>query len=217
MMKELAETISRLNAQIELVDDFLSENGLLDRYDLKLHEISWYCCDDFKKDFPNLSENDIINYFSEFCEMEFSHLREYVKETTGEDWGDIVKYVHESSAFRYNVPVPEEIENFIFHEYFYSVYKNYDNCLMYYNIFSEDGKKIEIVKVQNILHQYFSFPPEENREILKTIVEDLQYVEKNLLNDIKKEVEDILEVKNYIDNFKREQVERFIDFVKNNY
>lgn len=216
---ELMKVVENVNEQILLVKNYLKENGLDKAYDLKLHDVSWYCSifndNGFKKDFPNLTKKDMDNYFLDFCEIEFFLLTTEITSLFGNGWDDCVRYIGHSSSFHYAAPAEiDNIEGFICDKY--SCSSVCCDNILYWDIFSSDGDSISYKKLLDSIQSYTA-QYENEEEGIRDVIADLYHIQKNLLRDIKTQCADILTIKNYVDNFKKEQVERFIDFIENNY
>lgn len=192
---DIKEKIANVNLQIDKIESYINEHdAMFDYMDLKLHDVSWYCYTDFEKDFPltyaNATNN--CNEFYWFCEDSYAYMIENFEEHNI-DVADYFNYIGRTSKF------------YLKHNVDYSTYKRYGihdiiceiiEYYSWYNLTSDlnDNGRFEINEYTDV-------------EELNSMLDDV--INNNLYNYFMDDIEDVIEIYNYIKDFKDNQVEIF--------
>ena len=202
MKKELLELVERANKEIEKTAKYLNDNKeCFNSLNLKLYDICYYCgSEEMKKDFPlaykqyeKQKYND-YDFFSMFCDTEYDFFKEDLMESFNIDVDEMIHYINRTSMF-----------------YLHSN-----------NIISVDGYgEIDTDEImRNILEEFYNCSDSwiivDNKidiNLIKDIgedsIEDLEYIIEDLYDAVVDYCKDIIFVYNYINDFKKNQVENF--------
>lgn len=185
------ETIKKAKQELKKIFDYINENrdALTGYTDLKLHDVSFYCYDDMKNDFPLCyaadDQNSEYNYFYSFCEMSFDQFKEDLSEN-GIDFYKTVDYIGHTSKFYCYAGHDRDAETMI-NNFLYDDYTSFE---------IENGR--------------FSFSGFHGTG---EIINDLEYFIKNAFNDFKAKTADAITIYNYINDFKQNQIEYFKEYL----
>lgn len=209
---KLLEYYKTAQKTVEALGDFYDKHtDFLSTHNLKLYDANFYnCSEEMQKDFPlcysNSQKND-VDYFYEFCEQAYEDYRNLYPYH-----GDNEKYIGRTSSFFF---VPHQ-ETTNASDYIDSnTYKNKGNFvgdLFSYIVYDVNASYyISLSEKNNIL-----FDDKEevlnNEEIFENVC---CYLEDIGNYDIELLFADALELYEYIDDFKKNQVEYFKDFLRN--
>ena len=162
---------------------------------LKLYD-AFFKCDELLEKYPRVkesyNENDI---YYDFCDMEYTCFTEWMKEDNIEDPR---VYVGRTSTF-----------------YLTNIHDNKPVNILY-NLLSEIYPSIDLEFNDDLTvkpltwSDYYS----EN-ELIEDSQWQFEYIVKDFIYDVKKYMNDAVQVADYIDGFKKSQVEAFEEFISN--
>ena len=181
--------------------------------DLKLHDINYHYAEALKhKGIPAVSEDEFLGLFEDFCEIEYYFFKEYMEEKKHVRFD----YIGRTSSF-YLVPENRDVlrfvENLTFgntngkiskNELRENIFDTYSNYCYFDSFFEGDG-----ILIENILKTMES---DSGKDILEDITEDLKG-SLDMIDEIKECLQDIEDVRDYINSFKKSQLENFVEFV----
>lgn len=187
------ELLREAQNEVKKVVNFIKTNQkAFDYMDLKCHDISWYMYKEMENDFP-LCHNEIqtnnADYFSWFCETEYNFFIEWCNENNY-DFQKMYRQLGRTSSF-YLHDLGDDVDDML-----YSLLD--DNAYFWYSdyIYFNNGELSAISE-------------EESQE------EVLNYLANDFYDDCIKSLDDIIQVYNYIKDFKENQVEIFKSFLEN--
>ena len=192
-------TYSDVNAGLKDVIDYLNsiENVWNEPRTLKLHDVSYQASDIIEK-YPLVKaeyrEDDL---FSWFCDSEYMCFEEWMKE---ENIEDCRKYIGHTSSF-YLTNIHDDRIDYVIANLFDAV----SGCYAGIDV-NENGRMIEYTDTE-----YFT-----EQEQIEETQPDMEYVAcGEFLKDIKEYLSDAVEIADYIDSFKKNQIECFTEFIEN--
>lgn len=210
---ELEKLVTKANEQIQRIKDWYSEHSAAFNYmDLKLHDVSFYCYEGMKEDFPLCYKNDgkgEDSYFYTFCEIEYDSFVEDLKENFGIDFKDYRFQLGRTSSFYLHDQNIFSVRGYRI-EWEYTIY----DILYWHSGYvcttcDKDGK----IDLNKTLTE-FKEADINNEETMKRFVEELNWLTTEMYDEVTKHFEDMLKVYEYIKDFKDNQVENFKEWLQ---
>lgn len=183
----------RINKKIRKVMGYMYsiENVWNETRDLKLYDV-FFDCEDIVSKYPLLNENDNANdCFYDFCDNQYS---QFLEEFTNGYLEDLRKYVGRTSKFfitdlgGYRVSPVQVLENLL----------NEVNGMIDFE-FNDDLS----IKPLNWSDYY------TENELIEEYHADLEYLINDFYKDVKKYMDKAVKLAQYIDDYKKNQVEYF--------
>ena len=191
-------TYEDVNKGIEKVLEYLYTEDIKKVWDsfrdLKLHEVFFHN-EEYIDKYPFVKEKySREQIFSDFCDASYEDFIEWMEQ---EEIEDCRKYIGRTSSFYltdlHDRKKEHVLDNAIGATLHYTDYCTFDSCC-HLKKFSDD--------------------PEEEKRILEKAQDEMKYfAEGEFLSDIKKYMEDPIKEAEYIDSFKKNQLETFDDFL----
>ena len=199
--KMAQKTVTALGDFYDKHTDFLSTHNL------KLYDANFYnCSEEMQKDFPlcySNSQKNNVDYFYEFCEQAYEDYRNLYRYHA-----DNEKYIRHTSSFYF---IPQNAGEYI-DTSTYRTRENFISDLFSYIMYDVNaGYYLSLSPKNNILF-------DDKEEVLNDIeiYENVCCCLEDIGNyDIELLFADALELYKYIDDFKKNQVEYFKDFLHN--
>lgn len=180
------------NEQIRKVIGYLKQNEkYMDYMDLKLHDVSFY---DFETDFPLCFKNDTndeYSYFYLFCEDNYNMFVEDLAENFNINFEKMKVQLGRTSSF-----------------YLQNFYDKNIDCLL--ENLSYDDACMNFTEFENGKIKPYGEYTEEDEEVQ----EELDYFIDDFYNSVVKRFKDIIIVYDYIEDFKKNQVEYFKEYLQ---
>lgn len=215
-MKEL---VAKANEQIKRLKAWYEEHRkAFDSMNLKLYDVSYYCCKEMEKDFPLCYANDSdgnyceYSYFYMFCEQEYDSMVEFLAEEHNIQFKDFHHSVGRTSSFYLHNQNIFQFESFqlnwfwtmnqILNELYVTYYSNYTE-------FNKDGSVNFEKLIQDI--EKYSMDKDMSYERLKN---ELEWLATEMYDEVVKYFDDMLTVYDYISDFKENQVKNFKDWLQ---
>jgi len=189
------EIIDAANAELKKIMDWFEGNKeCFESLDLKLHDVSYYCYTEFETDFPFINKQG-WDMFDEFCNTEYDFMIETFAE---DDLNYVEKHIGRTSSFYlYDDDIIE----------FKGKYGNEFNWeYMLYNFVNENGYNDTIPDITA------EGKIDETDKYLNDCEANLDYIIKDMYNEITKKYVGVVKMYEYIKEFKKNQVENFKDF-----
>lgn len=212
---ELKKLVDKANEEIQRIKDWYSEHkAAFDYMDLKLHDVSFYCYEKMKENFPLCYENDKsgeYSYFYAFCEQEYDSFIEDLKGNFGinfiQDYHFQLGrtssfYLHDQSIFMlsgHRINWEYTIYNMI--------YRGFSSIV---SVECDKDGKVDLNKT------LLSFKESEidSEKTIKELFEELKWLATKMVSDVTKQFEDMLKVYEYIRDFKGNQVKIFEEWLQ---
>lgn len=211
---KIRELFDKANEQIARIKSWITEHEDAFQYlDLKLHDVSFYCYSKMGDDFPLCKANDRdgeFSYFYSFCDDEYRAMEETLGDMYGIDFKDFHYQLGRTSSFylhdqnivqlnRHRIDIGGTIECIMNNLYGW-------NNWVWYN----DNGTINEEKTLSGYEDYMS----SEEEILENIENELDFIINEAYDELVKEMENVINVYNYIHNFKENQVEYFKEWLQ---
>ena len=199
--KYLQKRVNSANMFIRRVALYLKHNTEAFAYmDLKLHDVSFYCgSKEMMEQYPLISSSmDNNDLFNDFCTLNYDMFVRCLNEIYHIKFDDMIRHLGDTSLFtlhdrriielnRDDVDITNTINNFL-----------------------QEGITFPVIDITNTNSIVYS--PEAD---ISEVLEQLEYVENNLYNDVKNYCKDIIKVYSIIDEFKGNQVDHFKIYLEN--
>ena len=189
---------AEVNEGLEQVVDYLNsiENVWSKARTLKLHEVSYQAAD-IIEEYPlvkdEYSECDLFNWF---CEDEYRNFTEWMNEENIEDCRE---YIGRTSSF-YLTNINDKRIDYVIG----NLIDNINNGFYSVDI-DENGKMIHFTDTDYYTEQ----------EQIEEYQMDMEYfADGTFLDDVKKYLHDAVEIADYIDNFKKNQIAYFTEYIE---
>lgn len=208
MNEKMRKKVNAANQEIKKVFEwFESHQKQLDYTDLKLHDVSWFCYKDMESEFPlcyaDASENN-TDYFYRFCVVSYDQMVEELKQD-GIEYkvyhigrtssfythdGRIISWDRRGYGIDFESTIPDALEN---------IYGGYGIPDIVF-----EATKEPMIRTDNIDDDDFC----EYEDCIDYIASG------DFLKDIENEFSDALRIREYIDDFKQNQVEYFKEYIQ---
>ena len=206
------EKIELANKELNKVKDFLEKNEDAFQYmDLKLHDVSYYCgSEEMKEEFPLCSQyvdnyNYDINYFNDFCDINYETFLGDLKEIYGIDFRDMYHQLGRTSKFYLHDRnlIDVNCNGIDYDETFYMFINEYSEANGYgiYTNFVNGKIKIDEDYLDAI------------RDYEEEVENEIDYIINDFYNDFIGYCEDIITVYKWIEDFKDNQLVYFKDYL----
>ena len=197
--------IELANKELNKVKDFLEKNEDAFYYmDLKLHDVSYYCYDGLSKDFPLCSKTG-IDYFGDFCDINYEIFLGDLKEIYGIDFRDMHHQLGSTSKFYLHDRnlIDVNCNGIDYDETFYMFINEYSEANGYgiYTNFVNGKIKIDEDYLDAI------------RDYEEEVENEIDYIINDFYNDFIGYCEDIITVYKWIEDFKDNQLVYFKDYL----
>ena len=197
----IQKRVHRANISMRHVALYLKHNKEAFAYmDLKLHDVAFYCgSEDMDKQYPLVTSN-IESYllFDDFCNLSYEMFVENLKEIHCVNFEKMIRHLGHTSQFTlHDREIIELVKGDI------------DISTTMYNFLEEEIAFPVIDVTDNNLIEY---SPDVN---ISELLDQLEYIENNLYNDVKNYCKDIIKVYSLIDEFKGNQVTCFKEYLEN--
>lgn len=212
-MKTLAK---KANEQIQRIKEWYEEHESAFEYmDLKLHDVSYYCCSKMVTEFPLCyanDRNDEYSYFYLFCDDEYRCMNEFLADNHkikfNDFWHQLGRtssfYLHNQDVFKFE---RHQINwywtmNGIVSEIYGTYYGNYTE-------FDENGD----VNLAGSL-AYIEANYSDKEGAMESLKNELEWLATEMFDDVQEYFADMFVVYDYIKNFKENQVEYFKEWLQ---
>lgn len=190
---------TKANAELKKVMDYFTKNQeAFEAMNLKLHDASFYAYRDIEKDYPDvLEEYNADDLFYWFCDNTYDQFTEWCAENSyaWEKRSYIGRtswfYLHDNSIIEFTGRYKDEF--------------NWEYML--YNLIDHLGYNDTVPDIT----------PEgkidENDKWIEDCEANIEYIEKNFFNDVKREFKDVIQMYEYIKDTKDNQVDYFKEYL----
>lgn len=189
-------TYQEVNNALKAIIDYLEsiENVWNKTRNLKLYDVSFHAEEIIDK-YPLVKEEyNECDLFSWFCEDSYNQFTEWMQEEKIEDCR---KYVGRTSSFYLTDIHGRNIGE--------TITELMENIAVYSIDFDDNGMMIPFTATD-----YYT-----EAELIEEYQEDMTYISSgNFLNDIKKYLHDAVEIADYIDTFKKNQIAGFTEYIE---
>lgn len=192
------KTYAEVNEGLKAVKDYLTsiEEVWNKTRNLKLYNVSFQAAAIIEK-YPLVKEEySEYDLFSWFCENEYDNFTEWMKESNIEDCRN---YIGRTSSF-YLTDMHCDKIGYVIDTFLTNIYGGY-----YQVDIDEAGNMIPFTDTDNYTEA----------DQIEDYQETMEYIASGeFLEDIKKELSDAVKIADYIDSFKKDQIELFTEYIE---
>lgn len=215
----MEELVAKANEQIKRLKAWYEEHQkAFDSMNLKLHDVSYYCCKEMEEDFPLCYANDSdgnyceYSYFSMFCEQEYDSMVEFLAEEHNIQFKDFHHSVGRTSSFYLHNQNIFQFERFQLN-WFWTMNQILSELMgVYYGgyvEFNKDGS-VNFEKSLQDIEKYYT----DMEGAYENLRNELEWLATEMHDEVVKYFEDMLIVYDYISNFKKNQVKIFKEWLQ---
>lgn len=193
------KNFTKANTELKKVMDYFTKNqAAFESMNLKLHDASYYAYCDIEEDYPDvLEEYNADDLFYWFCENTYDQFKEWCTENSYA-W-DKRSYIGRTSSFYLHDDSLIEFTGRYRNEFKWEY--------MLYNLIDHFGYNDTVPDIT----------PEgkidENDKWIEDCKANIEYIEKDFFNDVKREFDDVIQMYEYIKDTKDNQVDYFKEYL----